>query len=123
MAQEYYPTFAEVGENLEYHLRKIRESVVGYRGENPEERDIHLKAVAVCLSQYMRDLEANDAADGGRREFVKMLNEALTELMGYFRFKFREDDPGHCINESTAVVLAYFLDKGTRKLRDLAQGR
>ena len=121
MASRDYPTFAEAHAKLAYHLQKIREIVPGYKGKNREERDIHFKAVAVCLGQYKRDLEANDALDGGRTHFVKMLNEALNELMGYFRFKFVEGDQGEYINERTAVIFAYFLEKGTLELRNLAR--
>ncbi|MDE0043964.1 MAG: hypothetical protein OXT74_18115 [Candidatus Poribacteria bacterium] len=121
MASRDFPSFAEADEKLEYHLRKIRDIIPGYIGENREERDIHFKAVGVCLHHYECDLKSVDTLDGGGEEFVKMLNEALTELMGYFRFKFVPDDQGEYIEENIAVIFAYFLEKGTLELRDLAR--
>ncbi len=121
MASHDDRTSTEEHANVAYHLQKIREIIPSYIGENREERDIHLTTVAEYLNQYECDLKSANALDGSREEFAKMLNESLTELMGYFRFKFVDDDQGEYIDESIAVIFAYFLEKGTLELRDLAQ--
>ena len=121
MASHDDRTGAEERAKVAYHLQKIREIIPGYIGENREERDIHFTAVAEYLHQYECDLKSHDAFDGGREEVVKMLNEALTELKGYFRFKFVPDDGGEYIDNHIAVIFAYFLEKGTLELRDFSQ--
>ena len=78
---------------LEEHLRKIKEIVYSYIADNREERRIHFDAVAICLKQYERDLEDQGVFNDDRKEFVKLLNIALTELIGYF-FSFVDEDFG-----------------------------
>ena len=122
MASYYYPTFTEADAKLEEHLRKIKEIVYSYIADNREERRIHFDAVAICLKQYERDLEDQGVFNDDRKEFVKLLNIALTELIGYF-FSFVDEDFGSVsINdESEAVIFAYFLEKGTLELRDFRE--
>ena len=78
--------------------------------------------MAICLKQYERDLEDQGVFNDDRKEFVKLLNIALTELIGYF-FSFVDEDFGSVsINdESEAVIFAYFLEKGTLELRDFRE--
>ena len=84
MASHYSRTFENAHEKLEEHLRKIREIVYSYIADNRKERRIHFDAVAICLDQYERDLEDQGVLNEGCKEFVKLLNLALTELIGYF---------------------------------------
>ena len=122
MASYYSRTFENAHEKLEEHLRKIKEIVYSYIADNREERRIHFDAVAICLKQYERDLEDQGVFNDDRKEFVKLLNIALTELIGYF-FSFVDEDFGSVsINdESEAVIFAYFLEKGTLELRDFRE--
>ena len=93
VASHYSRTFENAHEKLEEHLRKIKEIVYSYIADNREERRIHFDAVAICLDQYERDLEDQGVLNDGRKELVKLLNLALTELIGYF-FSFVDEDFG-----------------------------
>ena len=122
MASYNYPTFPDSHAKLEYHLRKIKEIVHSYIGSDRRDRGIHFHAVAVCLHQYECDLKAKDALDDDRKGAIDLLNEALTELKGYF-FKPLDEGFGSIrINdESDAVIFASYLETETLKLKSLAR--
>lgn len=122
MTSFYSRDFDNAHENLENHLQKIGEIVYSYRADNRKERRIHFDAVATCLHQYECDLNAQGVLDEDRKKFCELLNLALTELIGYFLEPVDEGFGSIYIKDKhEAVIFAYFLEKGTLELRDLAR--